>query len=320
MHNDINENLIVYFQGKFVPLSEARVGLLTHALHYGTGVFEGIRAYWSPEDHEVYVFRPREHYDRWKTNARLLKMEIPLTARELTELTAELIARNNFRTDLYIRPLVYKSRQGIGVHFGPECEFALVALPFGAYIDSTEGLRVCVSSWRRVDDNVIPARGKICGAYVNSALAGDEARANGFDDAIFLTQDGHVAEGSASNIFLVRQGHMITPPVYDDVLEGITRATIIELARDLWMETLERRIDRSELYIADEIFLAGTAFEIAPVIEVDRRTVGRGAIGPITRRLRADYQEIVRGQTARGAHWRYSVYKEQTSKAAAVSP
>lgn len=310
MATEVDPNLIVYFEGEFVPLSQAKVGLLTHALHYGTGVFEGIRAYWSGDDQELYIFRPREHYDRWKANARLLKMEIPQTSRELADLTAELIARNGFRTDLYIRPLVYKSRQGIGVHFGPEFEIALVAIPFGAYIDSGEGLRVCVSSWRRIEDNAIPARGKICGAYVNSALASDEARANGFDDAIFLTEDGHVSEGSASNLFLVRQGHLITPPVYDNVLEGITRATIMEMARDLWMETIERRIDRSELYLAEEVFLAGTAFEIAPVIEVDRRAVGKGTVGPITRRLRADYQEVVRGQTARGAHWRYPVYKQ----------
>ena len=312
----LEPNPMVYFEGEFVPLAEARVGLLTHALHYGTGVFEGIRAYWSEDDREVYLFRAREHFERWKTNARLLKMEIPLTAQELTALTCELIARNDFRQDLYVRPLVYKSRQGIGVHFGPECEFAIVALPFGAYIDSSNGLRVCVSSWRRIEDNAIPARGKICGAYVNSALAGEEARANGFDEAIFLTADGHVAEGSASNIFLVRNGRLVTPPVYDDILEGITRSTVMDLARDIWLETTERRIDRSELYVAEEIFFAGTAFEIAPVVEVDHRRVGAGAVGPITRRLQQSYAEIVCGKTARGAHWRMGAYREAGVKVA----
>jgi branched-chain amino acid aminotransferase len=310
MENSLDPNLIVYFRGQFVRLGEAKIGLLTHALHYGTGVFEGIRGYWSEEEGELYVFRPREHYERWKQNGRLLKMDVPQTATELCELTRELILRNRFRSDLYIRPLMFKSREGIGVHFGPETDFAIVAVPFGQYIDSTKGLRVCVSSWRRVPDNAIPARGKICGAYVNSALAGEEARSNGFDEAIVLTEDGHVAEGSASNIFLVRNGQLITPPVCDDILEGITRATIMELAREMWVETIERRIDRTELYVAEEIFFAGTAFEIAPVIEVDRRPVGRGAIGPLTHRLQQAYSDVARGRSIRNSHWRMGVYRE----------
>jgi branched-chain amino acid aminotransferase len=315
METTLDPNLIVFFEGDFRPLSEAKVGLLTHALHYGTGLFEGIRGYWSANDQELFLFRPQEHYERWRTNGRMLKMDIPLSARELCELTSELIARNNFHCDLYVRPLAFKSRQGIGVHFGPEWEFAIVALPFGAYIDSTNGLRVCVSSWRRVDDNSIPARGKICGAYVNSALAGDEARSNGFDEAIVLTGEGHVAEGAASNIFMVRRGQLVTPPPYENILEGITRATIIELARDIWVETIERPIDRTELYVADELFFSGTAFEIAPIIEVDRRPVGNGKIGPLTRRLQESYTEIARGGTTRGSHWRWPVYSKAHHKA-----
>lgn len=310
MGPSIDPNLIVFFQGKFCPLAEARVGLLTHALHYGTGIFEGIRGYWSSEEEDLYLFRAQDHYERWRANAKLLKMEIPLTARELCHLTSELIVRNALQCDLYVRPLVYKSREGIGVHFGPEFDFAIVALPFGAYVDSSNGLRVGVSAWRRVEDNAIPARGKICGAYVNSALASDEARANGFDEAIVLTEDGHVAEGAASNIFLVRQGELITPPVYGNVLEGITRATIIELARDIWVDTVERFIDRSELYVADEAFFAGTAFEIAPIVEIDRRPVGKGVVGPMTHRLQESYFSVTRGKTARGSHWRLGVYRE----------
>jgi len=314
METTLDPNLIVYFEGDFRPLGKARVGLLTHALHYGTGIFEGIRGYWSAEDHELFLFRVREHYDRWKTNARILKMEILFSSKELSELTCEVIARNHLECDVYVRPLVYKSRQGIGVHFGPESEFAIVAVPFGTYIDSSNGLRVCVSSWRRVDDNSIPARGKICGAYVNSALAGDDARASGYDEAIVLTQEGHVAEGAASNIFLVRNGQLITPPVYENILEGITRSTVIELARDVWVETVERPVDRSELYVAEEMFFCGTAFEIAPILEVDRRPVGTGAIGSLTRRLQDAYREIARGRTARGSHWRMPVYREAGSK------
>ncbi len=320
MESSVNPNLIVLFKGKFCPLAEAQVGLLTHALHYGTGVFEGIRGYWSPEDKELYLFRPRDHYERWKVNGKLLKMEIPFTAKELCELTGELIVRNGFQCDLYIRPLVFKSREGIGVHFGPECEFGIVAFPFGMYIDSSQGLRVCVSSWRRVDDNAIPARGKICGTYVNSALAGDEARSNGFDEAILLTADGHVAEGAASNIFLVRHGQLITPPVSDDILEGVTRVTVIELARDLWLETIERRVDRSELYLAEEAFFTGTAFEIAPIVEVDRRPVGTGSVGPITRRLQQSYFEVTRGKPPRGSPWRWGVYREMGCKTASPAP
>jgi branched-chain amino acid aminotransferase len=315
MESVIDPNMVVFFEGNFRPLAEAKVGLLTHALHYGTGVFEGIRGYWSEDDHELYLFRPREHYERWRANARLLKMVVPLSAEILCELTSELIALNRFQRDVYVRPLVYKSREGVGVAYGPESTFAIVALPFGAYIDSSNGLRICVSSWRRVEDNAIPARGKICGAYVNSALASDEAHTNGFDDAILLTEDGHVSEGAASNLFLVRQGHLITPPVSDNVLEGITRATIMELARDLWVETVERSVDRSELYAADEMFLVGTAFEIAPVVEVDRRAVGAGTVGPLTARLQQAYAEITRARTPRGSHWRWAVYRAAKARA-----
>jgi len=249
-----------------------------------------------------------------------LRMDIPFTAEELCDLTGELILCNHFRCDLYIRPLVFKSREGIGVHFGPECEFGIVALPFGAYIDKPEGLRVCVSSWRRVEDNAIPARAKICGAYVNSALAGDEARTNGFDEAILLTGDGHVAEGAAANIFLVRHGQLLTPPVSDAILEGITRATVIELARDLWLETTERQVDRSELYVAEEAFLTGTALEIAPIVEVDRRPVGAGDVGPITRRLQRFYAQVLRGETKRGSSWRWGVYWGLGRKATSARP
>ncbi len=311
-------NPVVYFQSEYVPLNEARVPLLTHALHYGTGVFEGIRGYWSEEDKEMYLFRMREHYDRWRANARLLQMEIPLTSNELADITRELIRRNQFRTDVYIRPLAYKSQQGIGVHFGAEMDLAIVVVPFGVYIDSSHGLRVMVSSWRRIDDNAIPARGKICGAYVNSALAGNEARAAGYDEAIFLTAEGHVCEGSASNIFLVRQGKLITPPVTENILEGITRSTVMDLARDFWVETVERPVDRSELYIADEIFFAGTAFEVAPVVEVDNRPVGSGRIGPFTCKLQEMYRAVARGTTTRRSHWRTPAFQGEAVHVADV--
>lgn len=318
MNPGMEANPLVYFQNEYVRLKEARVPLLTHALHYGTGVFEGIRGYWSEEDGEMYLFRTRDHFDRWRANARILQMEIPLSSSELSDIALELIRRNQFKTDVYIRPLAYKSQQGIGVHFGGEMDLAIVAVPFGTYIDSSQGLRVMVSSWRRIDDNAIPARGKICGAYVNSALAGNEARAAGYDEAIFLTAEGHVCEGSASNIFLVRQGKLITPPVTENILEGITRNTVIDLARDFWVDTVERPVDRSELYIADEVFFAGTALEVAPVIEVDNRRVGNGHIGPFTRKLQEMYRAVVLGTTTRRSHWRTAAYRPETVHVADV--
>lgn len=310
---------LVYFRHEFIPLSQAQVPLLTHALHYGTGVFEGIRGYWSDEDQEMYLFRARDHYDRWRLNARLLRMDIPLTSGELTDITMQLIRRNGFHSDLYVRPLAYKSKEGIGVHFTSEMEIAIAVIPFGVYMDSSQGLRCMVSSWRRIDDNAIPARGKICGAYVNSGLASDEARAAGFDEAIFLTTEGHVCEGAASNIFLVRQGKLVTPPVTDNILEGITRHTVIDLARDFWVETIERPVDRSELYVADEVFLAGTAFEVAPVVEIDHRAVGPGKIGPFTKKLQEMYRAVTRGNTTRRSNWRTPVYLPESANTVTAS-
>lgn len=318
MASEKNQEMVVYFDGRFVPLQEARVGILTHALHYGTGVFEGIRGYWEEEQQDLFLVRPTEHYARWKANCTILYIELPLTPAELTELTAELIRRNRFQTNLYIRPLAYKSAERIGVHPDDESAFAIVALPFGDYIDSRKGLHAGVVSWRRIEDNAIPGRAKICGAYVNSALAGDEARRNGFDEAIFLTESGHVAEGAACNIFLVRDGRLITPPVTENILEGITRATVIELARDrLHLEVQERRVDRSELYVCDELFFTGTAVEVAPITRVDHRPVGDGQIGPLTAALRQLYAEATRGRITNYRHWVEPVYRTaRTTKAA----
>jgi len=316
MHN-VNPNLIVYFDNRFVPLGEARVSVLTHALNYGTGVFEGIRGYWDEEEEELFLVRLEEHYHRWLTNCRILRMEFPLNPAQLTELTTELVRRNRFRDNVYVRPLAYKSSARIGVHPDEKNAFALVALPFGDYLDSRLGLHACVSSWRRVEDNAIPGRGKICGAYVNSALAGDEARRNGYDEAILLTEDGHVCEGAAANIFLVREGALVTPPVTDNILEGITRAAVMELARtNLRLEVVERRVDRSELYIADEAFFTGTAVEVAPIVRVDDRAVGSGKVGPVATALRQFYSDAVRGRLSAYRHWLTPAYHHSSIAAA----
>lgn len=309
MAGKVDPNIIVYLDGNFLPLKDARVGILTHALHYGTGVFEGIRGYWEKSEEDLFLVRPREHFQRWITNCGILHIELPLTASDLCEVTTDLLRRNNFQSNLYVRPLAFKSAERIGVNPDEQDSFALVAVPFGDYIDSRKGLHAGVTSWRRIEDNAIPSRAKICGAYVNSALAGDEARRNGYDEAIFLTESGHVAEGAACNIFLVRDGRLITPPVTENILEGITRASVMQLAQEqLGLEVVERRVDRSELYVCDEVFFTGTAVEIAPITRIDHRPVASGRIGPITAALRELYTEATRGRLPAYGHWLYRVY------------
>ena len=310
MPTSVDQNIIIYFNGQYIPLGEARVGILTHALHYGTGVFEGIRAHWDETQQELFVLRPVEHFERWKQNCGFLRIVVPPSAEELSEITLELMRRNAFRTNTYVRPLAYKSAERIGVCCDDQDSFALIALPFGDYLPTNRGLHAGVSSWRRIDDNAIPARGKICGAYVNSALASDEAHRCGFDDAIFLNESGHVAEGAACNIFIVRKGKLITPPVSENILEGITRDAIMELARrELGLEVEERPIDRSELYICDELFFTGTAVGVAPVTQVDHHPVKDGNIGTISLELQRVYFEATRGHLRAYWNWLAPVYK-----------
>jgi branched-chain amino acid aminotransferase len=299
-----------YFGGQFVPADQAKVSIATHAFNYGTACFEGLRAYWSEPAQQLFIFRPIEHYERLLRSARLLLMDVGLTAQQMTDITVELLRKEGFREDTYIRPLAYKADEGIGVRLhGIRDAFAMFAVPFGEYLPVKAGAKAGVSSWRRVDDNAVPARAKITGAYINSALAKSEALLNGFDEAIVLTQDGHVSEGSAENIFVVRNGELLTPPVSDNILEGITRSTIIEIAqRELGIRTVERPIDRSELYGADEVFFAGTGVQVVPVIEIDRRPVGTGARGPLTARLETLYFDIVRGLLPKYRAWCVPVY------------
>ncbi|MFP5204768.1 MAG: branched-chain amino acid transaminase [Acidobacteriota bacterium] len=318
MKAEADPNTTIFFNGQYMPLGEARVGILTHALHYGTGVFEGIRAHWDEAGQEVYLLRAREHYQRWKQNCGILRIDVPLEPEELADITVELIRRNGFRGNVYVRPLAYKSAQRIGVAPDDQDAFAIVAVPFGEYLHAEQGLHAGVSSWRRIGDNAIPARGKICGAYANSALASDEVRRSGFDEAILLNENGHVAEGATCNLFMARKGRLITPVITDNVLEGITRDTVMELAaRELEIEVVERSIDRSELYICDELFLTGTAVGLAPVVRVDHHPVGAGAIGTITRRLARLYFEATRGHLPSYSKWLLPVYRSAREAAAA---
>lgn len=312
MQADGDPNLIVYFGGRYMPLSEAKVGILTHALHYGTGVFEGIRAHWDEAAQELFVMRPVEHFERWKQNCGILRISVPLSPQELSEITLELMRRNGFRANVYVRPLAYKSAERVGVCTDNQDAFAIVALPFGDYLHSDKGLHAGVSSWRRIEDNAIPARAKICGAYVNSALASDEARSCGFDEAIMLNESGHVAEGPTCNLFMVRKGKLITPQSCENVLEGITRDSVIELAqRELGLEIVERPIDRSELYVCDELFFTGTAVGVAPIVKVDHRPVKDGAIGAVTREIQQLYFDATRGHLRSYLNWLMPVYRSR---------
>ena len=302
--------LWAFFRGDFVPLRDANINVMTHGFNYGTAVFEGIRAYWNADEEQLFALELVPHYQRIRASARLLMMEVRQSPEELTAITVELLRRNALREDVYLRPIIYKSSETIGVRLhNLDADITIFGVPFGQYIDTEGGIRAQVSSWRRTDDNAIPARGKITGAYVNGALAKSEAQLNGFDEAIVLTADGHVSEGSAENLFIVKRGALITPPVTDNILEGITRARLMEIARgDFGIEVLERSIDRTELYGADEVFLCGTGAQISPVIEIDRRSIGSGRPGEITRNLSRTYFDAVRGRLPAYRSWLTPIY------------
>jgi branched-chain amino acid aminotransferase len=294
-----------WLQKQLVPLDEARLPLMTHAFLYGTAVFEGVRGNWSDERGEVLIFRPREHFERLKASAHIMHIGLPESVDQLIDICSRVVAACGFREDVYIRPIAYKSGQVIGPKLdGVEDDFICFAIPFGNYLDLEAGIRCQTSTWRRVPDTSIPARAKVNGLYVNSALAKTEAVENGFDEAIMLNDDGHVSEGSGENIVIIRHGRLITPERSDNVLEGITLDSVLQLARDeLGMDIVERTIDRSELYIADEVFLTGTAAHLSPVIEIDRRAVGSGGIGPVTHKLQRMFFDCIRGRNDKYAEW-----------------
>lgn len=295
---------VAFFNGEFVPLSEAKVSVLTHALNYGTGVFEGVRAYWNAERGQLYGLHLMEHYRRLHRSCKIMRLDLPYTPEQLVQTTLELLRRNDLREDAYVRPLAFKSDEIIGVRLHDlHTAFAMIAVPFGTYIDIDRGIACGVSSWRRVDDNAIPARAKITGSYVNAAFAKTEAQEAGYDEAIVLTNDGHVSEGSAENLFIVRSGTLITPPPTDNILEGIVRQSVMTIARDLKIPLEVRSIDRTELYVCDELFLCGTGAQLAPVTSVDHRPIGDGAVGPVTRKLSDVYYAAVHGNDERYTDW-----------------
>lgn len=299
-----------FFGGGFVPIEEAQVSIMTHAFNYGTGCFEGIRAYWNEEHEQLFVFRLKEHFERMQRSCRILRIQLPHTVDELVQITLELLRKEGYREDVYIRPLAYKSDPLIGVRLhNLTDEFAMFGLPFGRYIEKEEGVHVCISGWRRVDDSAAPARAKITGVYINSALAKTDAVLAGYDEALVLNQAGHLSEGSAENFFMVRDGCLVTPSVTSNILEGITRDTIIHLAdAEMGLQTIERTINRSEIYICDEAFLTGTGCQVAAITQVEHRPVGTGVIGPVVTRLRELYFDVVKGKNPKYLHWCTPVY------------
>ncbi len=296
---------IAYFEGNYVPIEDAKLSILTHGFNYGTGLFEGIRGYYNADQDNIFVFRLAEHVDRFVRNFNVMCMDVPESREQIQEICLEVIRRSEFREGVYIRPLCYKSELSLGPRLrGVASSFCCYTIALGEYFENQDGLDVCVSSWRRLSDNAIPSRVKSTGSYVNSSLAATEATQAGFDEAIFLREDGSVAEGSAMNLFMVLNNTLITPPPTADILVGITRNTVIELAaKELGLQIVERPISRTELYVCDELFFSGTGAQVAPVRSVDRRVVGHGKPGPITSKMQKLYFDVVQGRVEAYKHW-----------------
>jgi branched-chain amino acid aminotransferase len=314
----VETKAIAFFEGNFVPLEDAKISIMTHAFMYGTAVFEGIRAYWNEGQQQMYLFRLREHIERMFDSMKILQLDSKYSIDELCDIIVELMRRNEYKTDSYIRPSAYKAGLKIGVTLEDNpTAISVLTVPFGSYFRGAQELKVVVSSWRRVEDNAIPARCKIVGAYVNTAIAKADAVRSGFDDCIVLSEDGHVSEGTGMNIFLIKKGEMITPSTTSNILEGITRHTVIELAqKELNVKTVCRDVDRSELYTADEVFYTGTAAQVTPIVEIDKRAIGDGKTGPISGAISERYVSICRGEVEDYHHWLTPVYKQSVRQGA----
>jgi branched-chain amino acid aminotransferase len=302
-----------FFEGQIVPIEQAKVSVMTHAFNYGTGVFGGLRGYWNADEEQLFVFRPYDHFKRFLQSAGLLRMELPYSVDDLVNIVLDLLRAEDFHENCYIRPLAYKASEGIGVRLHDLRDaFTVFSTPFGRYIDNEEGAHVCFSSWRRVDDNAIPARGKISGAYANSALIKTDSILAGYDDAIVLNEDGHISEMSAANFFMIRDGVVYTPPVQANTLEGIVRRSLIQLLQDeLGIKVVERNIDRTEVYIADEAFMCGTGVQVAAIGKVEHRLIGDGNIGVITNQLRNLFFQLVEGRVKAYRNWLTPVYVDE---------
>lgn len=306
------ETSYVFYQGNIVDEKEVSISIRSKAFNYGLACFEGIRAYWDEETEQLYGFRMKEHYERLLQSCKALYINIPYTADDLVQATVELLRKNNFKTTTYIRPIAYKGADKIGPTLLDDDDRILIyCQPLGSYTGGKETLRVAVTSWARVEDNMLPPRTKATAAYLNSGLASLEVLRNGYDEAIFLTRNGHVCEGPGENIFMYRKGKLITPPFSDNILEGITRDTVMLLAKEeLGMEVIERSISRTELYMADELFFSGTAMEVTPIVEVDDRVIGDGKAGEISKKIKSLFFGLTTGKKEKYAHFCTPVYEK----------
>lgn len=298
-----------FFEGKVVPFADAKVSVATHAFNYGTAVFGGIRGYWNEEQKKLFVFRPWDHFHRFLSSAKMMCMESTYDEESLIELMLELLRTEGYQRDVYIRPMYYKADMGIGVKLHDlKDQLTIWTMPYEKYVSNDTNAHVTISSWRRVDDNTIPARGKISGAYAGAAAIKTDANRAGFDEALVMDKNGHISEGSAMNIFMVRDGVVVTPPITDSILEGITRRSAIELIQnEFGLPVVERSIDRTEVYICEEFFMTGTAAQVTAVTKVDHRLIGKGVMGPVTAKLRDMFEDVVRARNKKYAHWNMAV-------------
>lgn len=299
-----------FFQGKFVPFADAKIGIMTHAFNYGTGVFEGIRGYWNPPKKQMFILKLRDHYERLQVSALATKIKLKFSLEEMINFTVELCRRNGYKEDVYIRPIAYKSEEKIGLGLtGIKDDFCMFVAPFGLYLDISKGISVGISSWRRIPAQSLPLGAKITGAYINSSLAKAEALERGYDEAILLSPEGTVAEGSGENLFLVKDKKLVTPPLTEIILPGITRVSIIDLAeKELGIETVERHVKKEELFDADELFFCGTGAQISPIVKVDGKKINDGSVGPVTKKLQDVYFKAARGDNPRYLDWVTPVY------------
>lgn len=299
-----------FFKGKIVAFKEAKIGIMTHAFNYGTGVFEGIRAYWNKDKNQMFILKLKEHYERLQRSALAININLKYSLEEMMRNTLALCRQNAYKEDIYIRPIAYKSEEKIGLGLtGIEDDFCIFLSPFGLYLDISKGISVCISSWRRIPSQSLPQGAKITGAYINSSLAKAEALEKGYDEAILLAPEGTVAEGSGENIFLIKNGKLVTPPLAEIILPGITRVAIMELAlNELGVETIERHITKDELFEADEMFFCGTGAQISPIVKVDGKNIRDGRVGQITKKLQNIYFKAARGDDPKYQDWVTPVY------------
>lgn len=304
----MNDSYVIY-NGKIVPESEVSISIRCKAFNYGLGCFEGIRAYWIEDDKQLYAFRLKEHYQRFLQSCKTLNIKLPYSVEDLCSLTIELLKKNNFKSTTYIRPIAYKGGEDIGpTLMDADDRLVIYCQPLGSYTGKEE-LKVAITSWQRLEDNMLPPRTKATAAYLNSALASLEVKQNGFDEAIFLTSNGNICEGPGENLFIFKKGKLITPPPSDNILEGITRDTVMELAKnELNLEVVERSITRTELYASDEVFFSGTAMEVTPVIEVDNRVIGDGKAGEISKKIKELFFEITASKNPKYSKYCTPVY------------